>query len=117
MKELGVLLALDDFGTGYSSLGYLQRFRLDYLKVDRSFVTGLGRNDEQTAIVDAIVKMAQALGLEVIAEGVETSEQVDVLRDLGCELVQGFLFSRPEPAERAGALLDADAFAPLPPLA
>jgi EAL domain-containing protein (putative c-di-GMP-specific phosphodiesterase class I) len=111
MKDLGVQLALDDFGTGYSSLGYLQRFRLDYLKIDRSFVDGLGRNEEQTAIVDAIVKMATALGLDVIAEGVETGEQVEILRGLGCDLVQGFLFARPEPALRAREMLDMDVLA------
>ena len=111
LKKLGVRLAIDDFGTGYSSLGYLQRFRPDFLKVDRSFVDGLARDPEQTAIVDAIVRMAQALGLGVIAEGVETTEQLAALRALSCDLVQGYLFARPEPPDQAAARLHADALA------
>jgi EAL domain-containing protein (putative c-di-GMP-specific phosphodiesterase class I) len=106
LKGLGVQMAIDDFGTGYSSLGYLQRFRLDYLKVDRSFVEGLGRDPGQTAIVNAVVKLAQALDMGVVAEGVERQEQVDVLRELGCDLVQGYLFAMPEPPGVAGPMLD-----------
>ena len=113
LKDLGVRLAIDDFGTGYSSLGYLQRFRIDYLKIDRSFVERLDTEAEQYAIVDAIVRLAQALGLGVIAEGVETPAQVEALRELGCDLVQGYLFARPEPAEEAAKLLEADVLSAL----
>jgi len=98
LKEIGVLLAIDDFGTGYSSLSYLQRFPLDFLKVDQSFVEALGVNVEGEEIVSAVINLAHALGLKVVAEGVETTEQLEILRSLRCDLAQGFLFSRPLPA-------------------
>ena len=98
LKEIGVLLAIDDFGTGYSSLSYLQRFPLDVLKVDRSFVEELGVSSEGEEIVSAVIKLAHALGLKVVAEGVETTRQLEVLRSLECDYAQGFLFSRPVPA-------------------
>ena len=98
LKELGVLLAIDDFGTGYSSLSYLQRFPLDILKVDRMFVEELGMRTGGDEIVSAVIQLAHALGLEVVAEGVETEQQFDVLRALECDFAQGFLFSRPVPA-------------------
>jgi diguanylate cyclase (GGDEF)-like protein len=98
LKELGVLLAIDDFGTGYSSLSYLQRFPLDILKVDRMFVEELGMRTGGDEIVSAVIKLAHALGLQVVAEGVETEQQLDVLDSLDCDFAQGFLFSRPVPA-------------------
>jgi len=98
LKEIGVLLAIDDFGTGYSSLSYLQRFPLDVLKVDRMFVEQLGMRSGGDEIVSAVIQLAHALGLEVVAEGVETEQQLDVLRSLDCDFAQGFLFSRPVPA-------------------
>jgi EAL domain-containing protein (putative c-di-GMP-specific phosphodiesterase class I) len=93
-----VLLAIDDFGTGYSSLSYLQHFPLDILKVDRQFVQALGVNAEGEEIVSAVIGLAHALGLQVVAEGVETTEQLRILRSLDCDLAQGYLFSRPLPA-------------------
>ena len=98
LKEIGVLLAIDDFGTGYSSLSYLQRFPLDILKVDRLFVEALGVSAEGEEIVSAVINLAHALGLEVVAEGVETPEQLQILGGLECDLAQGFLFSKPLPA-------------------
>jgi diguanylate cyclase (GGDEF)-like protein/PAS domain S-box-containing protein len=98
LKDLGVRLAIDDFGTGYSSLIYLKRFPVDELKIDRSFVHGLGRETEDTAIVTSIVQLASAVGVQVVAEGVETDEQRDVLLAQGCQLGQGYLFAPPLPA-------------------
>jgi diguanylate cyclase (GGDEF)-like protein/PAS domain S-box-containing protein len=105
LSETGVSLVLDDFGTGYSSLAYLNRFPFDALKIDGSFVDALGIEQERTAIVEAIIGMARALGLDVIAEGVENEAQLSELRRLGCDYAQGHLFSRPLPAEKISALL------------
>jgi EAL domain-containing protein (putative c-di-GMP-specific phosphodiesterase class I) len=99
LKDLGVRLSIDDFGTGFSSLSYLKRFPVDEVKIDRSFVDGLGTDAENTAIVTAIHSLAHALGLGVVAEGVESDAQRRVLIELGCETAQGHLFSRPVDSE------------------
>jgi EAL domain-containing protein (putative c-di-GMP-specific phosphodiesterase class I) len=98
LSEIGVRLVLDDFGTGYSSLAYLNRFPFDALKIDRSFIEGLGVEQERTAIVEAILGMARALSLDVIAEGVENATQLSELRRLGCDYAQGHFFSPARPA-------------------
>jgi diguanylate cyclase (GGDEF)-like protein/PAS domain S-box-containing protein len=95
LRDLGVQLAIDDFGTGYSSLSYLHRFPIDTLKIDRSFVTRMANNPENVEIVRTIIMLAQVLGMDVVAEGVETREQLKILRDLKCEYGQGYYFSRP----------------------
>ena len=99
LKQLGVGIAIDDFGTGYSSLEYLRRLPVDCVKVDRSFVRGLPDNEEDVAIVNAVIELGHALKLKVTAEGVETTDQMDNLRSAGCDTAQGFLFFRPEPPE------------------
>jgi EAL domain-containing protein (putative c-di-GMP-specific phosphodiesterase class I) len=105
VARLGVRFVLDDFGTGYSSLAYLAGLPIDGLKIDRSFVRSLFRNERTTAITSAIVRMAQALSIEVIAEGVEDERQLEALRTLGCQLAQGFYFHRPLSAGDFSALL------------
>ncbi len=105
LKDLGVWVAIDDFGTGYSSFAYLKRFPVDMLKVDKSFVDGLGENPEDTAIVEAVIGLARALDLRTVAEGIETTGQLNQLQALGCELGQGYYFSGPLPAHEASALL------------
>ncbi|MCW2996565.1 MAG: hypothetical protein JWN65_114 [Solirubrobacterales bacterium] len=106
LKALGVSLVLDDFGTGYSSLSYVQRFPIDMLKIDRSFVTDLEHRTDDETIVGAIVNMARSLRVEVIAEGVETVEQARRLYELGCRLGQGYYYARPLASLEVGALLD-----------
>ncbi|OGT23118.1 MAG: hypothetical protein A2342_00455 [Gallionellales bacterium RIFOXYB12_FULL_54_9] len=97
MGDLGVSMAVDDFGTGYSNLSNLKQFRVDKLKIDQSFVCDLGQNEVSRQIVQAIINMAHSLDLKVVAEGIETEEQCGILRELGCDYGQGFLFSRPIP--------------------
>jgi EAL domain-containing protein (putative c-di-GMP-specific phosphodiesterase class I) len=105
IKSLGVQLSIDDFGTGYSSLSYLHRFPLDTLKIDSSFTKSMGQESDSIEIVRTILPMANSLQLNVVAEGVETVEQLAILRKLRCEFAQGFYFSKPVTADEAGALL------------
>jgi EAL domain-containing protein (putative c-di-GMP-specific phosphodiesterase class I) len=105
LRELGAHLSVDDFGTGYSSLSYLQRYPIEQVKVDRQFVTGLCDRPEDAAVVAAIVGMADALNLSWVAEGVERADQAAHLCELGCELVQGYLYSKPVPAIDLGPIL------------
>ena len=109
LRSLGVRILLDDFGTGYSSLSHLQRFPIDALKIDRSFVMHLGADKDECAIVRAIAAMANALGLEVVAEGVETAEQAAEAEALGCGFAQGYHFARPAPAAEIETLIRASA--------
>jgi len=98
-------LSIDDFGTGYSSLSYLHRLPIDQLKIDRSFIMRIGNNGENTEIISAILALAKSLHICAIAEGVETQEQLEQLKQLGCEVYQGYLFCRPVDAETARNLL------------
>jgi EAL domain-containing protein (putative c-di-GMP-specific phosphodiesterase class I) len=105
LKNLGVQLSLDDFGTGYSSLSYLSRFPFDIVKIDQSFIRGLGTNPSDTALVAAILSMAKALELSVTAEGIEDQTQLTALEEMGCQLGQGFYLDRPMPADAMNQLL------------
>ena len=107
LRDMGVRISIDDFGTGYSSLSYLKRLPADAIKVDKSFVRGLGRDPDDTELVRMIVGLAHTFGMEVIAEGVETKEQAALLEEIGCDMAQGYLYSRPVAAEGAANLLDA----------
>jgi hypothetical protein len=105
LSELGVSLSLDDFGTGYSSLSYLKRFPIETIKIDRSFVKGTPGDSDDCAITAAIVSMSKQLKLRVIAEGVENGEQADFMRSLGCDEIQGYLFSPPVSVEKFEAMM------------
>ena len=108
LRELGVGLAIDDFGTGYSSLTYLKRFPVNGIKIDQTFVAGLGRDTFDSAIIESVIELAHAVGLHVTAEGVETLDQLLRLRALGCDFAQGYYFARPQPAAELDALLNWD---------
>jgi diguanylate cyclase (GGDEF)-like protein len=108
LSAAGVRIAIDDFGTGYSSLDHLREMPADILKIDRSFVAGMAANSPDSALVAAAIAMGRALEMEVVAEGIETSEQVADLRELGCPLGQGYLFARPLPPEEIDSLLSSD---------
>jgi diguanylate cyclase (GGDEF)-like protein/PAS domain S-box-containing protein len=107
LRDLGVSLAVDDFGTGYSSLQYVQRFPIDIIKIDRSFVTGLGTNPGDGAVVQSMIELSQRLGVHTVAEGIDRPEQVTLLQSLGADLGQGYLFSKPVPASEIDAMLAA----------
>lgn len=107
LKELGVMLSIDDFGTGYSNLSYLRRFPVDRLKIDQSFVKDIGgQSDQDKILAGTVIAMARSLRLGVIAEGVETKEQLDVLRLLDCDEMQGYYFSRPCPPDQVVKMLN-----------
>jgi EAL domain-containing protein (putative c-di-GMP-specific phosphodiesterase class I) len=105
LRRLGVSLLMDDFGTGYSSLSYLHSFPFDVLKIDRSFVMRMSEGDQPLHIVRTIIELARVLGMDVVAEGIETCEQYRVLRKMGCRFGQGYLFARPLTAEAVTKLL------------
>ncbi len=107
LKKMGILLHLDDFGTGYSSLSYLMRYPLDVLKIDRSFVSELHAKDHSRAIVKATIAMADSLGMDVVAEGIETEQELGCLVELGCRSAQGFLLGKPMPCDEFERLLEA----------
>ena len=105
--EMGIKLSIDDFGTGYSSLSYLKNLPIDTLKIDRTFIEYINHNQQDQAIVTSLINLSHSLNLIVIAEGAETSEQVDLLRSLGCDQVQGYFFYKALPAEQIEGLLRA----------
>jgi len=108
LKEIGVMLALDDFGTGYSSLSYLKRFPIDTVKIDRSFVRDIASDSDDASIVSAVIGMGTNMRMRVVAEGVETREQLEFLRERSCPQAQGYYFSRPVAASECGRLLGRD---------
>jgi EAL domain-containing protein (putative c-di-GMP-specific phosphodiesterase class I) len=100
LRALGARIAIDDFGTGYSSLRWLERFPIDIVKIDASFVRAISAEREREPVLEAVMAIGRSMGMTVVAEGVETRYQADVLRRLGCDLAQGYLFGRPVPRQR-----------------
>lgn len=105
LRDMGTAISLDDFGTGFSSIGYLKKFKVDYLKIDRSFIRNIHKSDGDLKIMESIILLAKGFGLKVVAEGVEKEEQWELLKKLNCHYIQGFLFSKPQPAEEFTKLL------------
>ena len=105
LKGLGVGISIDDFGMGYSSLSYLKRLPADTLKVDKSFVAGLGEDVQDTAIVQMVIDLAHKFGMEIVAEGVENKKQAEQLKEMGCDMAQGYYFARPLPPEALSEFL------------
>jgi EAL domain-containing protein (putative c-di-GMP-specific phosphodiesterase class I) len=116
VQSRGIRLAIDDFGTGYSSMSLMKQFPIDTIKIDRSFVRDLPNDSEDQAIAQAIISMGKALGMTVIAEGVETVEQQTFLRNHACDEMQGFLFSKPLPARQMAEMLRTELLLASPPL-
>jgi EAL domain-containing protein (putative c-di-GMP-specific phosphodiesterase class I) len=108
LKALGIQIAVDDFGTGYSSLNYLQRLPVDILKIDKAFIAGLDRGEKNLAIITTLIEMGKRMHLTVVAEGVETAEQLEVLRTLECDIAQGFHIACPLPSNEIADLLTLD---------
>jgi EAL domain-containing protein (putative c-di-GMP-specific phosphodiesterase class I) len=113
LKDMGIRLAMDDFGTGYSSFNYLIRFPLDIIKIDMSFIKNITEQAEHAAVVEAIISMSHSLNLKVVAEGVETQQQLDLLREFGCDEIQGYYYSRPLPSKEFTELLEKSMRQPL----
>jgi EAL domain-containing protein (putative c-di-GMP-specific phosphodiesterase class I) len=105
LKQLGVSISLDDFGTGYSSLSYLKSLPIDYLKIDRSFITGITKSSQDAAIIDSIISLSHTLSLKVVAEGVEDEQQLKALKEMGCDEIQGFYYAKPMSATGLEAFL------------
>ena len=103
---MGIRVSIDDFGTGYSSLSYLHRFPIDTLKVDRSFINRIGAEGEHSEIIQTIIKLAANLGMDVIAEGVESEEQLNFLKDMNCEFAQGYYYSKPVDSSLASEMVE-----------
>jgi EAL domain-containing protein (putative c-di-GMP-specific phosphodiesterase class I) len=108
LKDAGFGLALDDFGTGFSSIGYLRRFPFDRMKIDRSFIADIGKSSKANSLLQSLITLGDALDLQVVAEGIETQEQGELITLLGCEYLQGFFYSRPMPIDQLPALTKRD---------
>src|SRR5690606_7968383 len=115
LKALGVGIAMDDFGSGYSSLTYLQAFPFDKIKIDQAFVMNLGRSPQPAAIVRAVIGLGHVLGITLVAEGVETQEQLEFLAAEGCDQMQGYYFGKPAPITQHAGLLAGEVLAAIPP--
>jgi EAL domain-containing protein (putative c-di-GMP-specific phosphodiesterase class I) len=105
LRDFGIAISIDDFGTGYSSIGYLKKFKVDYIKIDRTFIKDIHENIEDSTIVQSIILLAKGFSLKIVAEGVETQQQLEVLKKLKCHIIQGYLFSKPLPAHQFAKLL------------